>query len=414
MLMILGASFTGLAGWLVMADTGVKPRDNRWASFLHGFAAWLTLQGLVASQGEFSFGVPQFAQVFQPMLVSMAAALGLVAIRLVLGPGRALLLGAIFFATQFADLGGDGPVATRHGATFIVSAIVVELVARVVGVERRGRFAVLSGTGIATIGLAGEWLWNSDIVTEGAPQAWNSSLIAPAVVTSLIGAIGCAVLATGFAGAFRFVEPGRRVATSGLIIGAVLAIAPVLAFLPRHTDDVTAAITLESAASEEFEEAGAIVTVELTPPDAADDAHWFQATAWQGGGLVVADMVEQSPGVWVSEAPVPTEGLWKTMVRLHRNGNQMMAAPIWFPDDPFIGEAEIPAVDRTIAMGSESQYLLRETNEGNNWLSPIVHAYLALTLLGWLAAFAIGVRRIGDDGVAVEETEPRVPVPQRS
>lgn len=209
-------------------------------------------------------------------------------------------------------------------------------------------------------------------------------------------------------------EPGRRVATSGLIIGAVLAIAPVLAFLPRHTDDVTAAITLESAASEEFEEAGAIVTVELTPPDAADDAHWFQATAWQGGGLVVADMVEQSPGVWVSEAPVPTEGLWKTMVRLHRNGNQMMAAPIWFPDDPFIGEAEIPAVDRTIAMGSESQYLLRETNEGNNWLSPIVHAYLALTLLGWLAAFAIGVRRIGDDGVAVEETEPRVPVPQRS
>lgn len=412
MLMILGASFTGLAGWLVMADTGVKPRDNAWASFLHGFAAWLTLQGLVASQGEFSFGVPQFAQVFQPMLISMAAALGFVAIRLVLGPGRAILLGAIFFATQFADIGGDGPVETRHGATFLVSALVIELAARIVGVDRRGRFAIVSGVGVATIGLGGEWLWNSTALTDGAPQAWNSSLLPYAVATSLVGAVGCAVLGTAFARAFRFAEPGRDVGRIGLAIGAVFAIAPVLAFLPRPTGDVIADITLEPTTSEEFEEAGAIVTVELTPPDAADDAHWFQATSWQGGGLVLADMVEQAPGLWVSEGPVPTEGLWKSLVRLHRNGNEMMAAPIWFPDDPFIDEPEIPAVDRRIAMGAESQYLLRETEEGNGWLSPVVHGYLALTVLGWLAAFAVGVRRIGGDGAVVEESTPTGRTPQ--
>lgn len=413
MLMILGASFTGLAGWLVMADTGVKPRDNRWAAFLHGFAAWLTLQGLVASQGEFSFGVPQFAQVFQPMLISMAAALGFVAIRLVLGPGRAVLLGAIFFVSQFADLGGgDGPVETRHGATFLVSAIVVELVARTVGVDRRARFAVLSGVGVATLGLGGEWLWNSSLLTDGAPQAWNSSLVVPAVVTSLIGGIGCALLGTGFARAFRFAEPGRQIGTAGLVVGAVLAIAPVVAFLPRQTGDVVADITLDPASSEEFEEAGAIVTVELTPADAADDAHWFQATSWQGGGLVLADMVEQSPGVWVSEAPVPTEGLWKSLVRLHRGGNELMAAPVWFPDDPFIDEPEIPAIDRTIEMASESQYLLRETEEGNGWLSPIVHAYLAFTVLGWLAAFAIGVRRIGGDPAISDEPQPTGTAPE--
>ncbi len=414
MLMILGASFTGLAGWLVMADTGVKPRDNRWASFLHGFAAWLTLQGLVASQGEFSFGVPQFAQVFQSMLISMAAALGFVAIRLVLGPGRAVLLGAIFFLTQFADIGGDGPVETRHGATFLVSALVIEAAARIVGVERRARFAVVSGIGVATLGLAGEWMWNSTVLTDGAPQAWNSSLVAPAVVTSLVGGIGCALLGTGFARAFRFSEPGLQVGRTGLALGAVLAVAPVLAFLPRHTGDVVADITLEPAASEEFDEAGAIVTVELTPPDAADDAHWFQATSWQGGGLVLADMVEQAPGVWVSETPIPTEGLWKSLVRLHRGGNELMAAPIWFPDDPFIDEPEIPAVDRRIAMGSESQYLLRETEEGNSWLSPIVHGYLAMTVLAWLVAFAIGVRRIGSQGVPAAPSEPLQPAPQHS
>ena len=415
MLMILGASFTGLAGWLVMADTGVHPRDSGWAAFLHGLAAWLTLQGLVASQGEFSFGVPQFAQVFQPMLISMAAALGLVAIRLVLGPGRALLLAVIYAATQFAQLGPDGgPVGTRHGAVFVVSALVVEAAAMAWGVRRRLRFAILCGVGIGTIGLAGEWLWNGDLVTEGAKQAWNGSLLVPAVVTSVIAATGCAILGTGFARAFHFAVPGRQIGRAGLVIGAILAAAPVLAFLPRQTGDVTADITLEPASSDEFEEAGAIVTVEVTPPDAADDAHWFQVTSWQGGGLVLAELEEQSPGVWVADRPVPVEGLWKTLVRLHRNGNELMAAPVWFPDDPTIDEPEIPAVDRTIDFASETQYLLRETEEGNGWLSPIVHGYLALVLLGWLAAFTVGIRRIEDQGARVDAAPPADRSPQHA
>ncbi len=414
MLMILGASFTGLAGWLVLADTGVRPRDSRWAAFLHGFAAWLTLQGLVASQGEFSFGVPQYAQVFQPMLITMAAGLGLVAIRLVLGRGRALLMAVILAVTQLAQIGPDGgPVDTRHGATFIVSALVVEALARWLGTTDRTRFAIASGVGVGTIGLAGEWAWNM-----GAHQPWNTSLLPYAVVTSVIAGVGCALLGTGFATAFSFAVPGRRTPVVALACGFLLAVAPVLWFLPRATGDVTADITLERVGTttfgaEEVEAEGAVVTVELTPADAADDAHWFQATSWQGGGLVLADMVELEPGVWRSEGPVPVEGLWKSLVRLHRNGNGLMAAPIWFPDDPEIGEDEIPAVDRTIAFGAETQYLLRETEEGDSpWLSPLVHGYLALTLLGWFAAFVVGIRRIGDTGAQVEEDIPTSSTPQ--
>ena len=413
MLMILGASFTGLAGWLVLADTGVRSKANRWARFLHGFAAWLTLQGLVASQGEFSFGVPQFPQMFHPLLVSMAAALGLVAIRLVLGPGRALLMAVIFLATQFLSVGGDsGPVETRHGATFILSALVVEAAARVLGTDARARVAVCSGIGIGTVGLGGEYLWNSDVLAVGAHQAWNGSLFPMAVIASVIGATGCALLGTGFARAFRFAAPGRPVSGPLLVVGAVLAVAPVLAFLPRDVGDVTAAVTLDPAASDEFDEAGAFVEVRLTPADAADDAHWFQATSWQGGSLVLADMVEIEPGVWRSDAPVPTEGLWKSLLRLHRDGTEMMAVPLWLPADPEIDEPEIPAVDRTEAFASESQFLLRETQEGNGWLSPLVHGYLALTLLGWLAAFAIGVRRIGGIGAEVEADPPHDRTPQ--
>jgi hypothetical protein len=416
MLMIMGASFTGLAGWLVLADTGIKPSHSRWAAFLHGLAAWLTLQGLVASQGEFSFGVPQFAQVFQPMLISLAAGLGLVAIRLVLGPGRALLITVIFAITQMADIGPDsGPVETRHGATFLVSALVVEVLARLVGTADRVRFAVTAGIGIGTVGLAGEWVWNT-----GAHQAWNTSLLPYAVATSVLTAVGGALLGAGFTGAFAFAVPGRRIGAAALAVGVLLAAVPALWFLPRDTDDVTADITLEEVGTttfgvEQVEAEGAIVTVELTPADAADDAHWFQTTSWQGGGLVVEEMVEIDRGLWRSEAPVPIDGLWKTLVRLHRNGSELMAAPIWFPDDREIGEPEIAAVDRTIAFGPETQYLLRETEEGDlPWLPPIVHGYLGLTVVGWLLAFVIGVRRIGGAGELTEEEPPQGTGPARA
>jgi hypothetical protein len=412
MLMILGASFTGLAGWLVMADTGVLPRSNRWARFLHGFAAWLTLQGLVASQGEFSFGVPQFPQVFHPLLVSMAAAMGLVAIRIVLGPGRALLIGALYFGFQLVPIMDDGPVETRHGATFIVSALVIEAIARFAGIGDRLRFAVLSGVGVGTIGLAGEYAWNSDALFDGSHQVWNTSLFPLAAVVSVVAAIGAAILGAGFSRAFRFVAPERSMGRTALAVGAVLAVTPVLAFLPRDVGDVTATVTLEPASSEEFEEAGAIVTATLDPPGAADDAHWFQATSWQGGGLVLADMEEVEPGVWRSADPIPVEGLWKSLLRLHRNGTEMMAVPIWFPDDPSIGEPEIPAVDRTADFASESQFLLRETEEGNGWLSPVVHAYLALVLIGWFVAFVVGVRRIGGSSPVPSEPAPDDRTPQ--
>lgn len=413
MLMILGASFTGLAGWLVLADTGVHPRDSRWASFAHGLAAWLTLQGLVASQGEFTFGVPQFPQVFQPMLISMAAALGLVAIRLVLGPCRALLIGVIFSASQFVQLGpGDGPVETRHGGTLIASAVAVELVARLVGTHRRVRFAVAAAIGVSTVGLAGEWLWNT-----GAPQGWNSSLLTYAVATSIIGGIGAALLGTAFASAFRFAEAGRPIGRVALGLGVALAALPILAFLPRDTGAVSAELTIDPVGIttfglDEIEAEGAHVTVELTPAGAADDAHWFQASSWQGGGLVLSEMNEVEPGVWRTEDPVPIEGLWKTLVRLHRNGNEMMAVPVWLPADPEIDEPEIPAENRTATFASESQYLLRETEEGDTpWLSPLVHGYLAVVLVGWLVAFAVGVRRIGGSAATIDEVGTSPPVP---
>ena len=63
-------------------------------------------------------------------------------------------------------------------------------------------------------------------------------------------------------------------------------------------------------------------TVRVDPPEAADDAHWFVSTAWQGreGRSVVDPLEELRPGVWRTTKPVPVYGTWKASLRLHKDG----------------------------------------------------------------------------------------------
>lgn len=408
MLMILGATFTGLAAWLILAESGVRPTDSRWARAAHLVCGWLTLQGLLAPQGEFTFGVPQFSLLFAPILVCLAAGLGLIAIRLVHGPWWGLGLVVVNFLIQvtgFLDFGSEdgGPVDTRFGATFLLSAVVVEVVARWAGTADRTRFAVLSGLGIGTVGLAGEWAWNQD-----AWQPWSSAMLPEAAALGLVAAVGAAVLGVAFARAIDPRGPSTPpVRRAVLVVAAAACVAVVLVPMRRPTGDVVADVRLEAVGPDE-----AVVVATLSPADAADDAYWFQATSWQGGGLVLADMEPTgAPGEYRSVAPVPTSGLWKSLLRLHR-GSEMMAVPIYLPDDPEIDEAEIPAVDRVAPFSSERQFLLRETREGSVWLSPLVHLLLAAVCALWAWAFTVAVRHLAGGDPARLEPRPRDRDPQ--
>lgn len=399
MLMILGASFVGLATLLILAETGARATDSRRMTALYGVSAWLTVQGLVAPQGEYSFGVPQFNHLFHPLLISAAAGLGLVVVRIALGRGWALGIAVATLALQVVDVGGSsGPADTRFGGTFVVSALGVELLTARLGTGRPVRLAVASGIWIGTVGLAAEWLWN-----QGAFQRWDTSMLPEAVVLSTVVAVGAAIVGVGVAGAFRPADtraPGRMPPLVA-VAGIALVAGPVVALLDRDVGEVAYVMDVEPVAADPADGdaaptdgARAVVTVTLDPPDAADDASWFQVTAWQGGGLVLADMVEITDGVWRTERPVPVSGHWKTLVRLHR-GTEMMAAPVWFPEDPEIGEPEIPAIDRSGHFEPETDYLLRETFDGTaTWLSPLVHGYLVVVCLAWLGAFAVAVRGI--------------------
>lgn len=391
MLMILGATFVGLAAWLILAEAGVRPTDGRWGRGLHVVAGWLTLQGLVAPQGEFTFGVPQFSQLFHPILICLAAGVALVAMRLVHGRGWTvgIVTGSfLLMGTGLLDIGGEqelGPVETRHGGLFIASAVAVELVAAVLGTDRRLRFAIASGAAIGTVGLAAEWAWN-----RGAYQPWTAALLPEAVVLGVVAAVGAAVLGAAFARAVnRETDPPTRLPAAVVVLAAIACVAVVLLPMRRPTGDVEAAITLEPAAA-----GTATVVASLTPTAAADDAYWFQAAGWQGGGLELADMEPTGvPGEWRSASPVPVDGYWKTLLRLHR-GDEMMAVPVYLPADPANDLPLIPAEDRTQRFEPERRYLLRETHEGSGWLSPLVHGGLVAVCALWALAFVVAIRRL--------------------
>ena len=384
MLMICGAAFSLIAAWLALAEAGVPFRQNRWTKVAHFIAAWFVLAGLTAPLGEFRFGVPQFQQLFHPVLLVLAASFAFVPTRIVLGRGWALILAlATFLPETIGLVSGAGAdfVPTRTPGLFLTSALAVELAALLFGTERRLRFAVTSGVGVATIGLAGEWWWN-----QGAAQPWNGTLLRDALLIGGVVSIGAAILGAVYGGAVNR-QPARipraavLAATAAVLVGLWLP-------LPRRTSSVTAHIDVQPVAANSV-----ALTVRVDPPDAAENARWFQAIAWQGGGLKVVGLHATAPGTYASDAPLPIGGKWKTMLRLH-TGAVMMSAPVFLPADPEIGVPEIPAQSRTIAFGGEEQYLMREVKPGPNTVMILAYVIVGLVSVLWAAAFALACVRI--------------------
>jgi hypothetical protein len=384
MLMICGAAFSLIAAWLALAEAGVPFRQNRWTKVAHFVAAWFVLAGLTAPLGEFRFGVPQFQQLFHPVLLVLAASFAFVPTRIVLGRGWALILALATFLPETIGLMSSTSsdfVPTRTPGLFLTSALAVELAALLFGTERRLRFAVASGVGVATIGLAGEWWWN-----QGAAQPWNGSLLRDALLIGGLVSVGAAVLGAVYGGAVN--RQPARIPRAAVLAAVAVVLVGLWLPMPRRTSAVTAHIDVQPVAANSV-----ALTVRVDPPDAAENARWFQAIAWQGGGLKVVGLHAIAPGTYVSDAPLPVGGKWKTMLRLH-TGAVMMSAPVFLPADPEIGVPEIPAQSRTIAFGGEEQYLMREVKPGPNTVMILAYVIVGLVSVLWAAAFALACVRI--------------------
>ena len=117
--------------------------------------------GLSVFQIEFDFGVPQFRQVFQPMLIAAAGAFGLVAARMMLGRGAAIV--AALMAIGCRTGRADGRPGSRRTDQLVRAslggAVVVELLALTPVFKRPIVFGLVSGFTVSTVGLWLESLW---------------------------------------------------------------------------------------------------------------------------------------------------------------------------------------------------------------------------------------------------------------
>ncbi|MFY9587652.1 MAG: hypothetical protein WAT66_09375, partial [Actinomycetota bacterium] len=100
LIMIGGASITAIALWMMLGEAGVQPERRTFARMVHGVVAGACLTGLSALQGEFDFGVPQFQLLYHPVMIMLAAGVGLTAARIVLGRGGALRAAVGFLAIR--------------------------------------------------------------------------------------------------------------------------------------------------------------------------------------------------------------------------------------------------------------------------------------------------------------------------
>ena len=386
--LIMGGSLSPLALWLMMREgrreAGASPTALARGIEVLYFGAILT--GLSIVQGEFDFGVPQFQVLYQPLLVSIAAGLALVAARTVLGRGGALLTAVTFVVLRLVLTSlVSGPLnhTVARFPLYLAAAVGVEAVAWLLGTEQRVRFALVSGAVVATFGLAGELAW----VQLSGWSSVDGTGLPLALVLSLVAAAAAALLGVALVqGAVPTAEP--RVPPMLLAVAGLALVGVLSAPLPRTVGDVQAVIALDRLEGE------ATVTVQLEPADAAEDANLFGVIAWQGGGRVLSELQEVGPGRYVSTTPIPVSGEWKSMVGLQR-GDQVMAAPIYLPADPEIGASAIPAVpERRVPFSLNTDILLREGKDGPAWPALVSYLGVAIVLAIWLALFSRAASRV--------------------
>jgi hypothetical protein len=427
-LMLIGGASMSLVGIAVLQTESRRaaklagattPGEKRWIHKLRLIT--LTgglLLGMSAFQAEFDFGVPQFRLVFQPLLIMLAAGVVLVAARIWLGRGAALGAALFFLLIRGFLAVLIGPVlgeTTPHFPLYLASAAVVELLALAIPPrERPLAFGAWAGILIGTVGLAAEWAFTQIWM----PLPWTAALFLEGALVGF-GAAVCAALIGAWVGAHLASDtiprtPSLRAA--GAIAAAGIGAMVLWALYTPAGPPTTVAVTTRDV--DRGAERTVAATVRFDPPDAAADAEWLTATAWQGDGLVVDRLERVREGVYRTTEPIPVHGNWKALIRLQR-GNALDGAPIFLPDDPAIPAAEVPApASFARELVPDTRLLQREqkTHVAGS-LSTIAYAAVAALALSLLALLAWGLHRLavtsGVPPLARPRTRPEILVPQR-
>jgi hypothetical protein len=396
--MIGGAGVSTLGVWMVMRQGFELGRPRRLARRGHLRVAGALIIGLSTFQAEFDFGVPQFQLLYQPVLIAFAAGVALVCARSILGRWGAFQALGMFFVIRIALALFVGQVAgytTPHFPLYVAEAAVVELAA-LAAPRAPLRFALLSGLGIGTIGLAAEWGWSHVWM----PHPWPASMLVAAVVLAVAAGLAGSVLGARMSQSLAMPDSERAalpaIAPRAVALAAAVALVALFFPLPRTGGDGTRAAIVPTPAGD-----GRInVALRLDPGDAAKGNQWFEVLSWQGrtpGRLrQLTALREVGPGRYVTERPVPVGGNWKTMLRLAK-GTHLMAMPVYLPPSPQAKRAGVPARPRSGAMQADTFILQREARGGPRWLTTTAYAILGVVVAVWLAllAWALGLAEPG-------------------
>jgi hypothetical protein len=409
--MIGGASLATLATWILLEEgRRARATEARPGWFLRNadvLVGGSFLLGLSTLQAEFDYGVPQFRQLYHPVLVMLAAGIGLVAVR-VRGRRGSAAGAAVFFLLFRAMLTLlVGPVlgrSTLHFPLYLPEALLVEAVAWRIPRERYLRIGLVSGALIGTVGLPAEWAWTHAFMV----FPWTGALWPEGAVMGFVAAVAGAVLGAAIG---RALVPERaalgasnRGPWRGVAVAAAGIVALVVVALPLHMTAhtsyrATVALTTASPGPDQTVNA----TVQLRPPDAAVGANWFDVTAWQGGtgswgggieGFVLSPLRRVGPGMYRTTRPFPVYGNWKALIRLH-TGNSIQAVPVYLPADPAIPAKGVPASPLFRRnFEPDKRILQREAVGGSRLIQNVAYVVLGLLALLWIASLGWGLRRL--------------------
>jgi hypothetical protein len=300
---------------------------------------------------------------------------------------------------------------------YLGPAVVVELIGLTPLIKRPIVFGLVSGLGVATVGLWLESLWIANVYHYPWPTSmWPEALAMAVPVGILIGACG-AMVGMVFTGQ----RLPRKAIGVGIVVLTVLVAGGAVAnglrtYVPKED---TAAIKLTDLPGPP-DRRMVSADVRINPPSLiTGDPEWVSILAWQGGlanhrGLVIDRLRRVGPGHYESTQPIPVWGSWKTLLRVH-DGTILTAVPIYLPADPGIG-IEKPYEARSFASPHfvpEITILQRERSSDHPaWLwTTACLVVLACTLL-LIAGMTWGAGRINrseTESPAEAEDRPTVP-----
>ena len=391
-LMVIGGASLSLVAMALLEREGRFVRTGRAETMRalyvrRSLLCGALLVGLSLFQAEWDFGVPQFRMVFQPLLIAIAAGCALVAARLWVGRGGAVLAVALFVLTRGVLTILVGPVLGGLSSAiplYVVEALCVEIAA--VALARRPlALGVFSGMLIGTIGYTSEYVWTAAAYR----LPWSPDMLPEGVAMSLVGGVCGGLIGALLVRALRGELPPARVRNAVFAVAvAGIAAAVVNGLVGTSPEGVRATVAVDEATKQ--------AEVRIEPVSMVQHPTWLTITGWHGDALHVDRLTEVAPGVYRTNQPMPVHGLWKTIIRLH-TGRAILATPVYFPPNAARNQPGVstPAQFTRDAL-PEYQLLRREAAPSiPSWLWPAASSVVAALSLAYVLALGWGAQRIG-------------------